>query len=116
MLKLMRQLLKIWKTMGRVGGPKMILAFLRTAPQQIALFKRLIVDPRVPPAAKALLFGAAGFAISPLNIPNWIPILGPLDDLGVFLLAFSLFMRFVPNDVLSEHRRAVGLTEPETAG
>jgi len=82
---------------------------VRTAPQQIQLFRRLVTDPRVPPFPKALLVGAGVFAVSPLNLPGWIPILGALDDLGIFLFALSLFMRFVPAEVLSGHREAVGL-------
>jgi len=53
-------------------------------------------DPRVPWYAKALAFCVAGYALSPLDlIPDFIPILGYLDDVVI-----------VPLGILAEHRAA----------
>jgi hypothetical protein len=42
-------------------------------------------------------------------IPDFIPGLGQLDDLGVILLGMSMMIRFAPQQVVSEHRQALGL-------
>lgn len=82
-----------------------------SAPRYLALYRRLLTDARVPTYAKAALLGAAGFAVSPLNIPNYIPVLGALDDLAIIGLANGFFLKQIPAAVLAEHRAAVGLTE-----
>ena len=51
------------------------------------------------------------FAVSPLNVPQYIPILGQLDDIGIALLAGSFFLKQVPMQVLAEHRHVVGLRD-----
>ena len=83
-----------------------------TAPKQIALVGRLLGDNRVPSVAKAIVVGAGLFAVSPLNAPGWLPVIGVADDLGIALIALNLFYKLVPAEILSEHRQAVGL-EPK---
>jgi uncharacterized membrane protein YkvA (DUF1232 family) len=62
-------------------------------------------DPRVPWYAKALLMGIVGFAISPIDlIPDFIPVIGYLDDLVLIPLGIALAMRLVPPEVLAECR------------
>ncbi len=90
----------------RAGGWQ---ALLKQGPKQVALFQRLLRDARVPALAKAVLVGAAVFAVSPLNFPQYIPIVGAMDDIGIALLAINFFLGQVPKDVLSTHRQAVGL-------
>ncbi len=90
----------------RAGGWRALAA---EGPKQIALFKRLLADPRVPAPAKAVLAGAVAFAVSPLNFPQYIPVIGALDDIGIALLAINFFLKRVPPSVLAEHRSAVGL-------
>ena len=63
-------------------------------------------DPRVPWYAK--LFGVlvVGYAFSPIDlIPDFIPVLGYLDDLIVVPLGVALAVRMIPEDVLSESRQ-----------
>ncbi len=90
----------------RAGGWRQI---IEQGPKQVALFKRLLLDSRVPAFAKAVLLGAAVFAVSPLNVPQYIPVIGALDDLGIALLAINYFLGHIPAPLLSEHRQAVGL-------
>jgi uncharacterized membrane protein YkvA (DUF1232 family) len=42
----------------------------------------LLRDERVPRAPKAVLLGALGFIVSPIDFPAWIPVLGELDMLA----------------------------------
>lgn len=62
-------------------------------------------DPRVPLLAKAIGALAAAYALSPIDlIPDFIPLLGLLDDLIVVPLAIVLAARIIPKDVMGELR------------
>ncbi len=64
-------------------------------------------DPRVPWVAKALLAGVALYAVSPIDlIPDFIPVLGLLDDLVIIPLGIALAARLIPRDIMEEHRRS----------
>jgi uncharacterized membrane protein YkvA (DUF1232 family) len=64
-------------------------------------------DPRVPWYAKALAFGVAAYALSPIDlIPDFIPVLGYLDDLIIVPLGLLLVIRLVPPDLMVEFRAA----------
>jgi uncharacterized membrane protein YkvA (DUF1232 family) len=64
---------------------------------------RLRRDPRVPRRAKLAVAVAALWVISPIDlIPEFLPIIGPLDDVIVVALAFRYAARRVPRDVLFE--------------
>jgi membrane protein DedA with SNARE-associated domain/uncharacterized membrane protein YkvA (DUF1232 family) len=63
-------------------------------------------DPRVPWPAKALALLIAAYALSPIDlIPDFIPVLGHLDDVILVPLGVWLFLRLIPGDLLAEHRR-----------
>ncbi|HZA67592.1 MAG TPA: DUF1232 domain-containing protein [Geminicoccaceae bacterium] len=63
-------------------------------------------DPRVPWYAKALALLIAAYAVSPIDlIPDFIPVVGHLDDLILVPAGIWLLLRMIPNDVLDEHRR-----------
>jgi len=62
-------------------------------------------DPRTPCYAKALALGIAAYALSPIDlIPDFIPVLGYLDDAILLPMAILLAVRLVPADVMAEHR------------
>ena len=62
-------------------------------------------DPRVPWYAKALALIVAGYALSPIDlIPDFIPVLGYLDDLILVPAGIWLVIRLVPPHVMAEHR------------
>jgi uncharacterized membrane protein YkvA (DUF1232 family) len=62
-------------------------------------------DPRVPWHAKALAALTVAYALSPIDlIPDFIPVLGYLDDLLLVPLGLALAVRLVPPSVLAEHR------------
>ena len=63
-------------------------------------------DPRVPWYAKALALGVVGYALSPIDlIPDFIPVIGYLDDLILVPLGLALVLRLTPSDVLAEARQ-----------
>jgi uncharacterized membrane protein YkvA (DUF1232 family) len=64
-------------------------------------------DPRTPWYAKALAVGVAAYALSPIDlIPDFIPILGQLDELIILPLGIWLVVRMIPAEVIAEHRRS----------
>ena len=66
-------------------------------------------DPRVPWYAKALAAAVAGYALSPLDlIPDFIPVLGLLDDLVIVPLGIVLAVKLIPAEIMAEHRAAAG--------
>jgi membrane protein DedA with SNARE-associated domain/uncharacterized membrane protein YkvA (DUF1232 family) len=63
-------------------------------------------DPRVPWYAKSLALLIAAYAVSPVDlIPDFIPVLGHLDDVILIPLGIWLLLRLIPSDLLDEHRR-----------
>jgi uncharacterized membrane protein YkvA (DUF1232 family) len=65
--------------------------------------RRLRKDPRVPRRAKLAVGFAALWVLSPIDlIPEFLPIIGPLDDVVVVALALRYAARRVPRDVLFE--------------
>src|SRR4029077_5957391 len=86
----------------------LFLAGRRTAAREIALllpnllvlFKGLTGDPRVPRRAKALLIVGAVWFASPIDlIPEFIPVLGPLDDAVVAALILRHILHKAGPDV-----------------
>lgn len=69
-------------------------------------------DPRVPWAARIFIALIIGYAISPLDlIPDFIPILGQLDDMILLPLGLLLVRRMIPPAVLAECReKAAGFS------
>ena len=62
-------------------------------------------DPRTPLLAKVLALIVAAYAVSPIDlIPDFIPIIGYLDDLIIVPLGIMLVVRLIPADVMREHR------------
>ncbi len=62
-------------------------------------------DPRTPWYAKLLVAGIAAYAFSPIDlIPDFVPVLGYLDDLILIPLGITLAIKLVPHQVLAECR------------
>jgi uncharacterized membrane protein YkvA (DUF1232 family) len=79
-------------------------------------------DPRTPWYARALLLIVISYALSPIDlIPDFIPVLGQLDDLLLLPLGIALVIRLIPPDVLARcrhqaHQHAVVPTHWRIAG
>src|SRR5205823_6830792 len=68
-------------------------------------------DPRVPWYAKALAVAVAAYALSPIDlIPDFIPVIGYLDDLVILPLGIWLVVSLIPGDVMVEYRAKAGET------
>ena len=63
-------------------------------------------DPRVPWYAKLLAAVVVAYAVSPIDlIPDFIPVIGLLDDMIIVPLGLALALRMIPREVMEEHRR-----------
>ncbi len=67
-------------------------------------------DPRTPWHAKAVAAAVAAYALSPIDlIPDFIPILGYLDDIVIVPLGILLAIRLIPEEIMAEHRATAAL-------
>ena len=74
-------------------------------------------DPRVPWPAKVLAICIAAYALSPIDlIPDFIPVLGYLDDAILLPLGILLVVRMIRPDIMAEHRAAAqaAATRPQS--
>jgi uncharacterized membrane protein YkvA (DUF1232 family) len=62
-------------------------------------------DPRVPWYAKAAAAVVAAYALSPIDlIPDFVPILGYLDDVVIVPLGIMLAVKLIPSELMTEFR------------
>jgi uncharacterized membrane protein YkvA (DUF1232 family) len=70
-------------------------------PDCVTTVRRLRADPRVPRRAKVAVMIAGIWVASPIDlIPEFLPVIGPLDDIVVVALALRFAGRQVPREVL----------------
>ena len=62
-------------------------------------------DSRTPWHAKLIIAGCVAYALSPVDvIPDFIPVIGLVDDLIFIPIALALAVRFIPDEVLADCR------------
>lgn len=73
-------------------------------PDCLVLCRRLLADSRVPRRHKALLAGLVGYLASPLDlIPDFIPLVGQLDDVLIAAVVLRTVRRGVRRSILRQH-------------
>jgi uncharacterized membrane protein YkvA (DUF1232 family) len=74
---------------------------------KIALLWAMFRDPQVPVHAKAVLPVLAAYLAMPFDlIPDFIPLLGQLDDVLVIAAGLGLFLMLTPADIIERHLKA----------
>jgi uncharacterized membrane protein YkvA (DUF1232 family) len=74
-------------------------------PDCVTTVRRLRGDPRVPCRAKVVVALAGLWLLSPIDLlPEFLPVIGPLDDVVVVALALRYAARQVPREVLAAAR------------
>ncbi len=69
-------------------------------------------DPRVPWYAKAVAAAVAAYALSPIDlIPDFIPVLGYIDEVFILPLGIMLAVKLIPPAIMAEHRAAAVAAE-----
>ncbi|MDL2335883.1 MAG: YkvA family protein [Chloroflexota bacterium] len=84
------------------------------APLYARLLWSLATDARVPASRKALLGLAGAYIVSPLDlVPEWIPIVGAIDDVAVMVLAIDVFLEGLPEGLVAEKLVELGIPPSE---
>ena len=79
----------------------------RALKQEVYAVYLAALDPRTPWYAKALIFFVVAYTLSPIDlIPDFIPVLGYLDDLIITPGGLWLAVKLIPAEVLEEARAA----------
>ena len=64
--------------------------------------------PETPAWAKATILGALGYFISPIDaIPDFVPMVGYMDDLGVLVMAVATVSAFIDDEVREQARKTM---------
>lgn len=83
-------------------------AFVAAFKREIAVYRLVLADPRTPRLAKLILAAAVAYALSPIDlIPDFIPLLGYLDDILVLPLLVWLALKLIPSAVIADARHSV---------
>lgn len=74
----------------------------------LKLCKCIYTDKRTPKSAKILLWITIAYAVSPIDlIPDFIPVIGYLDDLIILPSLFYSAIKLVPKSVFTEHYKKI---------
>ena len=97
-----------------------LLAFLPLAPR-VPTYSKLLIslarDERVPASRKALLAVAGAYVLSPIDfVPDWMPLVGGLDDVLVVVLAVEAFLAGLPPKLVDEKLDELGIPRSGAGG
>lgn len=88
----------------RRGAKRTILGAIRQIPAYLRLLWGLLTDERVSTVDKVLVGAAIGYVIMPFDlIPDFIPVIGEVDDIYVIMLALDRLISHAGADVLADH-------------
>jgi len=83
--------------------PGLLKESLGFLPNCVTFLRRLGRDPRVPRGVKIALAGTALWVASPIDLlPEFLPVIGPLDDVVVVILVLRYAAKRVPREALVE--------------
>ncbi len=72
------------------------------------LWRSLTKDKRTPLATKVFPWAALLYLLIPVDIvPDFLPIFGQLDDIGIIVLLVSVALKVIPKDLWQEHEKKV---------
>jgi uncharacterized membrane protein YkvA (DUF1232 family) len=76
--------------------------------REIVVYQAVLRDARTPWAARILLAAGIGYFFLPFDlIPDWIPILGQLDDLIIVPALIASGLALAPREIVAEHRQRI---------
>ena len=84
----------------------------RSFKRELIVYQRVLRDERTPLPAKLFLGLAVGYLCMPFDlIPDFIPVLGHLDDVVIVPALVYAALRLIPQELVAEHRANV-LADP----
>ena len=97
-------------TASMVVAIAFVIAFVR---RQMRFYRLLLRDPRTPTSSKIILGAALGYAIWPLGlVPDFIPVVGYVDDIVIVPTLVCIAVRGVPEHVVKACRQKAMRLEP----
>lgn len=86
------------------GRKRTVMGAVRELPNFVRLLYGLITDPRVETLDKLLVAGAVAYVMIPEDIfPDFIPLIGEVDDVFVLVLALRQLMKSAGHEIMLEH-------------
>jgi uncharacterized membrane protein YkvA (DUF1232 family) len=83
---------------------KLFLRFKR----ELRLYRNILADPRTPRITKVLIGAAIAYAVTPVDIiPDFIPVVGHLDDALIVPALIYVALKTIPRSLLEEHQRSL---------
>ncbi len=91
----------------------------RKIKRELVVYRLVMMDKRTPKLARFLLGAAIAYAVSPIDIiPDFVPVLGYLDDILIVPALVIIGLKLVPKGVVADCRARVEreLVRPKTPG
>jgi uncharacterized membrane protein YkvA (DUF1232 family) len=80
----------------------------RELKKKLALYRLVLKDPRTPMLPKALLWLAIGYILLPFDlIPDFLPVIGHIDDVIIVPLLVVLALRLIPVEIIEDCRKTL---------
>ena len=81
--------------------------------QKLRFFRFVLTDRRVPLVVKLIPFPVDAFLANPIDlIPDFLPVVGYLDDVGIVIDGLALIVKMIPFELVSE---LIGRAKTESA-
>lgn len=88
--------------------PSKLKSVAQSLKKELSVYRLLLKDCRTPRISRILLGVAVGYVLLPFDlIPDWIPVIGHLDDLIVVPALILVSLQFIPDELVRECRRKV---------
>ncbi len=89
-------------------------AFGKQLKQEVEIYRSVMADPRTPWIARLWLGLAVGYLLLPFDlIPDFIPVIGHVDDLIVVPALVLLALKLIPEAVVQDCRRRAQASSPD---